>query len=61
MRNPFSRNIKEYHAVKKQFNYSKGDVQLKFTLRVDISSELKTFKELLEKAIEDISEELNKQ
>lgn len=57
MRFQFSK-IKEDHIERKSFNYSKNGVQLNFTLRTDVKTEMKYFKELLEKAIEDINKEL---
>ena len=42
----------------KNFNYIKGNVQLAFNLRTDVKTELKIFKELLERAIKDVNEEL---
>ncbi len=40
----------------KDFSYSKKDVNLKFSLRVDNSSQLRPFRECLEEAIKDIDE-----
>jgi len=37
------------------FKYAKGDVNLSFTLRTDIVTELKDFKEVLEVALVDVS------
>ena len=42
----------------KTWNLQKGDVQLNFTLRVDIKEEMKNFLEILESATESIKEEL---
>ncbi len=50
------RNIDE---VSRNFNYTKGNVRLNFTLRIDIKQELKDFKECLEQALKDVNEELN--
>jgi len=50
--------IKEEHITRKTFSYEKNGVNLGFQLRIDTKSELKSFKELLEKAIEDINKEL---
>lgn len=44
---------------RKEFNYNLGDVKLGFTLRTDVKVELKAFKELLERALEDIVKELD--
>jgi len=38
----------------KEFSYSKKDVNLKFSIRVDNSSQLRPFRECLEEAIKDI-------
>ena len=48
------------HIENKSFNFSKGNVNLSFTLRIDIKSELQDFKELLEQAIIDVDKELIK-
>ena len=48
------------HIVRKDFSYKKGDISLRFTLRIDIKSELKDFDELLAQAREDIIEEIKK-
>lgn len=53
--------LKEEHITSREFNYSKGDVSLKFGLRIDIKSQLKDFKELLIKALEDVTEEIGKE
>lgn len=58
--NPFKRIIREEHVTRREFAYTKDDVSLKFTLRVDNPKELRIFKELMQKAIEDIDEELQK-
>ena len=42
--------------ARKEFSYSKKGTTLNFTLRVDNSSELKSFKSCLEEAIKDIDE-----
>lgn len=49
------------HIESKSFNFSKGSVNLSFTLRIDIKSELQDFKELLDQAVIDIERELIKQ
>ena len=41
---------------KKDFSYSKGDVNLNFTLRVDNSSQLRPFLDILNEAKKDIEE-----
>lgn len=45
----------------KTFKYSKGVTNLSFTLRIDIKQELKDFLELLERAVEDVKIQLDKQ
>jgi DNA-directed RNA polymerase subunit L len=50
--------VKKQHITTKEFTYSVGDVSLKFSLRIDTKSQLKDFKELLEKALEEIKNEL---
>lgn len=50
---------KDTSQVTKQFAYFKGGVELKFSLRIDVKQQLKEFKECLEQALKDVSEELN--
>lgn len=52
--------VKRKTVDTRQFSYSKNKVNLGFTLRTDVKSELKDFRDLLEKAIEDINKELKK-
>ncbi len=54
----FRKQLKENHKIEKSFSYSKGDCALDFTLRIDIKDQLKDFKELLDKAIKDVKEQL---
>ena len=56
----FCKQLKEDHKTNRTFNYSKGDVNLAFTLRIDTKDQLKDFKELLEKSLEDITEEIER-
>lgn len=42
----------------RRFDYSKGDVRLDFTLRTDVKIQLKSFLELLKRAVVDVEEEL---
>ena len=56
----FKKNIMEDHVTRKTFNYNKGEVKRNFILRVDIKSELRIFRDLLVKALEDIEEEIIK-
>lgn len=51
--------LQKEQTQSKQFNYRKGNVSLNFTLRVDIKTELKDFKECLEAALADVSKELS--
>ena len=44
----------------KNFSYSKGDVSLNFTLRIDVQTQLSDFKELMLVALDDVSAELNR-
>lgn len=53
--------IVEESVTRREFSYVKGNVTLKHTLRVDVDFELKAYKELMLKAIEDIDKELDKQ
>lgn len=52
--------VKRETVDTRQFSYSKNKVNLGFTLRIDTKTELKDFKDLLLKAIEDIEIELKK-
>lgn len=54
----FRKQLKENHNLMKNFDYSKGDTSLKFTLRVDMDNQLRDFRELLIKAVDDINDEL---
>ncbi len=56
----FRKKLKQNHVTNRTFSYSKGDVSLNFTLRIDIKDQLKDFKELLEKAVEEVSEEIER-
>ena len=58
--NIFKNTIKKETTDTRAFTYSKNKVQLNFSLRTDIKSELKDFKELLLQAVEDINKELKK-
>ncbi len=46
------------NTTRKDFKYNLGDVQLNFSLRVDVQTELKAFKELMLTAIGDIDKEI---
>ena len=56
----FRKQLKENHITNRTFDYAQGDVTLKFTLRIDIKNQLKDFKVILEKALEDVTEELER-
>ena len=57
--NPFNKNkIKDNSVTRKDFNYSKGECSLRFSLRTDIKSELKDFLELLKVAQIEIEKEI---
>lgn len=43
---------------RKEYVYALGGVQLKFTLRTDVKTELKAWKELMERAAIDIDADL---
>ena len=45
---------------RKEYAYSIGATQLKFTLRTDVKIEMKAWLELMERAREDVTEDLNK-
>jgi len=57
--NIFKNTIKKETTETRAFTYSKNKVQLNFSLRTDIKSEMKDFRELLLQAVEDINKELN--
>ncbi len=59
MRN-FLKSVKTDHTESKNFSYSKGKVNLAFSLRVDVKHQLRDFEELLETALEDVKNELEK-
>ena len=51
--------IKTNNTTQKNFAYKKGDVNLSFTLRTDIKTELKDFVELLKVALKEVTDEIN--
>lgn len=57
MKNPFKPKMLE---VSREFRYKKGTTNLNFTLNLDNKTEMIEFKELLEKALKDVEEEINK-
>lgn len=50
--------LKRNNTTSKNFDYQKGSVGLKFSLRTDIKQELKDFLELLKTAVEEVEEEI---
>jgi hypothetical protein len=54
----FKNIIQKEIADTRSFHYSKNKCNLDFNLRIDVRTELKDFKDLLLRAIEDIEEEL---
>lgn len=52
--------LKQNHSTNRNFEYSKGDVSLKFSLRTDTKNQLKDFLEILKVAIKEVEEEINK-
>jgi len=57
MKNPFKPKLL---LSSREFRYQKGTTNLKFVLNLDNKSEMREFKELLEKAHKDVTEEINK-
>ena len=52
--------LKAVNITTKKFDYELNGVTLDFTLRVDVKKELKSFKELLVRGLEDVNTELEK-
>lgn len=48
-------------AENRYFSYKQGDCKLNFTLRVDTKQELADFKALLEQALKDVKQELERE
>ena len=57
MKNPFK---KEQIISKRTFSYEKTGVSLSFTLNLNNKEEMTKFKELLEKAVQDVQEALER-
>lgn len=57
-KNPLKDIITSEKIERKDFSYSKQGVNLNFQLRTDIKKELVIFKEILEKAAEDVAAEI---
>jgi len=51
--------LQKTHENKRTFSYSKGNVNLSFTLNVDTKSELKDFLDLLKAGQKDVEEAIN--
>jgi len=52
--------VKSSSISRKEFSYEKAGVTLSFTLRTDVPQELLVFRELLETAFKQVSEEIEK-
>jgi len=52
--------LKRNLATKREFNYSKGNCNLGFTLDIDAKKDLQNFRELLEQAKKDVDETISK-
>lgn len=50
--------VQNKSTTSKNFSFQKGEVSLNFSLRTDIKTQLKDFKELLEVAILEVDNEL---
>jgi hypothetical protein len=53
-------DLKAMHETTRRFSYEKGKITLNFSLRIDTKGELKDFKELLERAVTDVTEEIDR-
>ena len=60
MANKSNQPIVKNNIDRKEFNYSKGACNLNFTLRTDVKTELKDFRECLLEGVKDIDECLSK-
>jgi len=52
--------LTENHSTHKQFNYTKGEVSLSFSLKINNKGQMEDFKEILTKALSDLKIELDK-
>jgi len=52
------KTLQTNNTTSKNFSYSKGKVNLNFSLRTDIKQELKDFLECLKVAIKDVTSEI---
>lgn len=51
---------RDTEEIRRTFNYKIDDVNLGFTLRIDVKKELKAFLECLESAVSDVKEQIEK-
>ena len=49
------------HVERKQYSYEKNGTTLAFTLRQDVPSEMKDFKQMMEIAVKEIEADLERQ
>lgn len=54
------KTITTNQIARKEFVYGLEDIELKFTLRTDIMFELVIFRQLMERAVKDLGEEITK-
>lgn len=59
MASPNKQVLQKTNTESKNFNYSFGNVQLNFSLRVDIKTEMVDFLKLLKEGTADVEKELN--
>lgn len=52
--------VTKENAVSRTFTYRKNNVTLSFTLRTDVKTELSDFRDCMEVAMVDVTEEINK-
>ena len=55
-----NKEIKTNNTTTKNFSYSKGEVSLSFSLRLDHERQLEDFKEILEVALKEVTEDISK-
>ena len=53
-------SMRKENVIRKEYSYTMGDVNLKFTLRTDIKKEMVAFKQLMSAAIAEIEDDLEK-
>lgn len=59
-RNKKNKNLQKHTTVMKTFEYHKGNSDLRFNICIDDKKLVQEFKECLENALKDVSEELEK-